>query len=679
MLVLGWHGGVKSREMEDFGVGYSSHDGAAVLLRDGEVVAAIEEERLNRVKHSNFFPARAIRFCLDQAGVTLKEVDFIAVDAMESTLDAFIAFYALNSPTEPFLSGRQWLAALFEREFRSDVSAKIRFCKHHEAHLYGVVYPSGYPRCLAVGLDGEGDGRSGLIATFDGRTLTPLKEYNEAQSLGNFYTGAISLLGYRRFDEYKVMGLAPYGDPNAYQEMFEQFYTLLPDGDFAFIPPGAQLALAGRYGLLKHVRRKGQPFTQVHKDLAAGIQNTLERIAFHILRHFRKSTGEKNLCVSGGVAHNCTLNGKVLYANLFEQMFVQPAAHDAGNALGAALVTSREEGLLLKSKKLPHVYWGTNTNDDAWIQQRVALWQNFIKAERQENIASRTADLLAEGAVVGWVQGRSEFGPRALGNRSILADPRPAHYKQLINEMVKKREGYRPFAPSVLEERLQEYFDVPERYREFPFMIFVLRVREEKREILGAVTHVDGTARVQTVSRLANPQYYDLINEFDRRTGVPVLLNTSFNNHAEPIVDSVEDAIVCFLTTGIHYLVIGNYLITKRNFERTDPVYRSLVPSLRPNRKLGRRRRPDSNAFPAYMFTIESTANSFFSQPLIEISPELFGILLAEDESTSVAEHCATQAITDPKTLATLSGELVELWEQRAIILTPKASKGFAF
>ena len=315
-----------------------------MLLRDGAIVAAIEEERLNRVKHSNFFPARAIRFCLERGGVTLHDVDFITFDAREQILDAFVTFCALSNPDEPLVSGRQWLAALFAREFGADVLPKLRFCGHHLAHLYGAAHCSGLPRGLAVALDGEGDQLSGMVATFSNGSIVPLREYTAAQSLGAFYTALISLLGYRRFDEYKVMGLAPYGDPATYDSLFRQFYTLLPGGDFEIVPDAAKLALVAGHGLLPHVRRKGQPFTEVHKHLAAAIQQTLERLGMHVFEHYAAATGETALCYSGGVAHNCTLNGKLLYSELFDQIFVQPAAHDAGNALGAAMATTIAEG-----------------------------------------------------------------------------------------------------------------------------------------------------------------------------------------------------------------------------------------------------------------------------------------------------------------------------------------------
>jgi carbamoyltransferase len=652
MLVLGWHGGVMSSNDERFG-GYSMHDAAAVLLRDGALVAAIEEERLDRVKHSNAFPAQAIRFCLRRGGVTLDDVDFIALDAHESVLDEFVTYCALVDPNQRLMSGRQWLAELFARELGADVSSKLRFCPHHLAHAYGAIYASGQRRGLSVSLDGEGDHRSGLIATFDGDAVTPLHEYPPAQSLGEFYTSAIALLGYRRFDEYKVMGLAPYGDPSRYAPLFEQFYALQPEGRF-------KLGLVAQHGLLQHIRRKGEPFTQVHKDLAAAIQDTLERIALHVFRHFQARTGMRALCYSGGVAHNCTLNGKLLYSGMFDDLFVQPAAHDAGNAFGAAMATTLAEGGRAGNRAVPHLYLGSGIGGDDEIAARLQAWSAFVTFRRCSDVAAATAGLLAAQRVVGWVQGRSEFGPRALGNRSILADPRPAEFKQRINAMVKKREGYRPFAPSVLEERAGEFFELPEGIRELPFMIFVVRVREEMRALLGAVTHVDGTARIQTVSRDANPRYHALIEAFGERTRVPMLLNTSFNNDAEPIIDSVDDAVVCYLTTGITDLVVGDYLVSRRQPSLEPAALRSLVPALRPHQKLVKR---------GGACAIESTTSSFFGPPRTEISPDMFRLLALPEGS--VDARCAAAGIGDDRALAALSAELEHLWGRRAVTLAP--------
>ena len=500
-----------------------------------------------------------------------------------------------------------------------------------------------------------------------------LKEYGLNQSLGNLYTDVITLLGYKRFDEYKVMGLAPYGNPAVYTPLFKRCYQLLPNGDYALESPATWLVQFDEAGLLNKARRRGEPFSQVHKDIAAALQATLERIVLHILLHFQKQTKQHRLCIAGGVAHNCTLNGKILYSNLFEKVFVQPAAHDAGGAWGSAIAAFYNEGTPPRRKKIDQIYFGTDTPDDSALARELNLWSEFVSFENVPRITETAAQLIADGAVIGWVQGRSEFGPRALGNRSILADPRPASNKLLINQMVKKREAYRPFAPSVLEESLHEFFDVPRDRAEFPFMIFVLKVREEMRETLGAITHVDGTARVQTVSRKSNPLYWELIDEFRKLTGVPILLNTSFNNNAEPIVNSPEEAIVCFLTTGLNYLVIGNYLVSKKELDHSHRAYQALVPELPKCRRLIKRKCRVANGEPKTVFEVEGTMSRFFARPVIAVSEQMFSVLEASNGKKTVGELLEQNGLEGVRPTEFVD-EMLDLWSQRFIILRPKSS-----
>jgi carbamoyltransferase len=410
----------------------------------------------------------------------------------------------------------------------------------------------------------------------------------------------------------------------------------------------------------------------MHRDFAAALQAALEDISLHIVRHFQRHTGMDKLCLAGGVAHNCSLNGKILYTGLFRKMFVQPAAHDAGTALGAAWMVLREEGREAAREPMLHVFFGTEIGGSQEIARALETWRSFLDFEKPEDVEAQTARLLADGSVVGWVQGRSEFGPRALGNRSILADPRPAANKDLVNRMVKKREGYRPFAPSVCAESVCEFFETVPEQLDFPFMIFVLNVLPHRQAELGAITHADGTARVHTVDQSVNPRYWRLIREFGNLTGIPILLNTSFNNNAEPIVDSVEDAIVCYLTTGLHYLVIGDYLIRKRELSPSDPRYLELAPALRPNRKLVRRASLNGQTATG-PFTIECTANDFFCESKVHISEDLFRVLLAADGRRSAAALMTEVGIPEERRGA-LAKELVDLWGRRVTVLRPTAA-----
>jgi carbamoyltransferase len=666
MLVLGWHGGLHRAGLEDSPAGFAQHDGAAVLLRNGRIVAAIEEERLNRVKHSNFFPAQAVRFCLAEGQVTIADVDAIVTDVVEHLFNGVALLGALNDPTQPIMRGRERIGSLFEREFGVDVSHKVHFCRHHVAHLYGCWYPSGFRDSLAVSLDGEGDGLSGLVATCSEDKMEILRQLAEAQSLGNFYTKMISQLGYRRFDEYKAMGLAPYGDPAVHEALFRRMYRLLPDGQFAILSDEERWGMLMEAGLLTQARRKDQPFTQRHEDFAAALQATLERIVQHVLEHFQRVTGARRLCLSGGVAHNCTMNGNILRSGRFEQIYVQPAAHDAGNALGAALWLTREAGQAVPRDVIPNLYLGSDIGSVDGIGERLARWSPFVAARQVADAPAAAAEIMANGGVIGWAQGRSEFGPRALGNRSILADPRPAANKDIINAMVKKREGFRPFAPSVLEERLGEFFE-PLGAAAVPFMVITLQVRSEMRELLGAVTHVDGSARVQSVSRTDNPRYHALIEAFDRLAGVPVVLNTSFNNNAEPIVDSVDDAVACFLTTGIDRLFVGDWVVEKAARTPDDVAWLDLVPHIPQCRKLVQRT-PKPNAV---RYSIEGTMSSFFTESAVAISPLLFRLLADDAAATSGRERCGRYGLEDPAQLSRLSAELFDLWQRRAVQLMP--------
>ena len=667
MLVLGIHGGHR-QEIEDMEPdAWSMHDGAAVLLKDGEVVAAIEEERLNRVKHSNFFPNRAIRACLDLAGVSADQLDHIAVNCTEDSMNYTAMMHSLREYSKPFRTGRARVEELVANAVGSTVDGRIRFCEHHLAHAWSAFVPSGFDRSLILSIDGEGDGLSGMVLVGNQEGFETIKRYpGHGHSLGQFYTGMIRFLGYTRFEEYKVMGLAPYGDPEPFSDLFSRFYELLPEGDYRLFDWGIILMEVQKAGL--QPLRKGESLSQSHKDFAASLQVHLERIVFHMLRHFQSVTGERKLCLAGGVIHNCVLNGKILYSGLFDEVFAQPVAHDAGGAWGAALAVYHQEcHKPSRSKPMTHLFWGLPVGADENIEDCLNSWNSLIDFEKKTDIAAEAARLMSEGAVIGWVQGRSEFGPRALGNRSILADPRPSENKTRINAMVKKREGYRPFAPSVIEECASDYFELAENASSFPFMIMVLKVLEEKRKLLGAITHVDGTARVHTVAKETNPRYWNLLNEFGKMTGVPMVLNTSFNNNAEPIVDSVDEAVTCFLTTDIDFLVVGDYLIGRKPNGLPKLMSEDLVLGLRPSRKLVRRQ---SLAEGGYLNRLESTMSRYFGGKPIDISDAAFEVLLRQDGRKTLSQLCVEAGLEVAESGA-LMLELIELWEKRAVVMLP--------
>ncbi|MGQ0577063.1 MAG: carbamoyltransferase family protein [Pseudonocardia sp.] len=543
------------------------HDAAACLVDGGRTLAAIEEERLSRDKHTNRFPGRAARACLDIAGLTPAAVTEIAYFFEEEFTDRDLARVAHGDPEMPLRPVRDLLHDRLRTALGADLAdVPVTFVPHHLAHAASAFHDSGMRSALVVVMDGNGE-RDGIsVYRGDGNGLERLHGYPRSVSVGHFYTAVTNAVGYRVFDEYKVMGLASFGNPSRFRTLFEELYELGPDGSYELschrVPD-----LLFDAGL--RPRRSTDPITETHRDLAAAAQEVAERVGVHVITHWLLHTGEVDLCLAGGVAQNTSLNGKLLAVPGLRRVYVPPAAHDAGAALGAAMVVDRVRpgrtaGPAGARPYSADAYLGTSLGTDADIAGRLAAWSAFVRAERPDDLERTVAAALADGAVVGWADGRAEFGPRALGRRSILADPRPDSQRDRVNKMIKKREDYRPFAPIVTAGAAARYFDLPAGSAvdaDHGHMSFVVPVRDGVG--LGAVTHVDGTARVQALRPEQNPRMHRLLEEFAAVAGVPVLLNTSFNNHAEPIVDSVDDAVATFVTTGLSLLVVGPFLVTR--------------------------------------------------------------------------------------------------------------------
>ncbi len=670
MLILGFSGGPDPAYPSSDPVNdprfihdtFICHDSAAVLVQDGKVVAAIEEERLNRIKHTNKSATNAIKFCLSAGGADLDDVDQFVYYGAEQNLDLMLARYARNNPAvKTFWTARTLLAEMFRRDFGKEVSQdKISFVEHHLAHAMSAYALSKFDTSLVMTIDGQGDGLSGTVFVGNQGELERLADIPGNNSIGYFYTEIIGFLGYTLFDEYKVMGLAPYGDPSRFRDEFKKLYTLNPDGSYA-----VHRNKIDTLSRIVRPRRKGETFTTDDKDLAAALQESLETIVFHHVSNYQKQTGQKRLCLAGGVAHNCTMNGKLLRSGLFTDVFVQPASHDAGCALGAALYAFNRACPEKTIDPLTHLYWGTDVGTNTHIAQALEKWRGLVEFSKMKDTAGTVAGLLANGSVVGWVQGRSEFGPRALGNRSILADPRPSENRRIINAMVKKREGYRPFAPSVLAEHAHEYFEVPAG-NNFPHMVFVVNVREEMRSLLGAVTHVDGTARIQTVSKEDNPRYWNVISAFRDITGIPIVLNTSFNNNVEPIIDSVADALSCFLTTRLDYLVVGDYLVSKRAIESAALLEMTL--SLPLYVQLANERQYVREHGLAESYACKNTARPEYS---LKISRPIYNLLSQADGQSSLRQLISRNGNPKAVDLETLIKDIEELWCRRLVILEP--------
>lgn len=555
------------------------HDSAAALLKDGQPVAIAEEERFSRLKHDTGFPKKAIRFCLDQAGISIHDVDHVAIYMKPGLIAKCGLRHALRHPRQglPYAMGLgySWLrhsriVKYLDHEFDAHFSngrGKVSYVEHHIAHAASAFFSSPYDEAAILSVDGAGEIDCTVLAEGRGREIRKLKAIPFPHSLGMFYSSMTKYLGFQPDnDEYKVMGLSSYGKPT-YTEELRDLVRLLPGGEYRIaldyfdywsLTKGKNWygpRLAERFG---PARTEDEPVEERHMDFAASAQLVLEEAVFHILKELRKLCDSPNLCMAGGVVMNCVMNGKVLHSGIFDSLFVQPVAYDAGTALGAALYTYRT---LLGGEhrfRQDNLYFGPEFSDEQ-IKATIDLCK-ITSCERVDDIAARTAKLVADGKIVGWFQGRLEFGARALGSRSILANPCIAEMKDLVNKFVKHREEFRPFAPSVLEEKAAEYFDLPVPS---PYMAMVCDVHEDKHAVVPAITHVDGTGRAQTVNQNTNPLYYRMIQEFEKLTGVPLVLNTSFNVRGEPIVCTPADAIRCFFSTGLDYLVLGNYLISK--------------------------------------------------------------------------------------------------------------------
>jgi predicted NodU family carbamoyl transferase len=638
------------------------HDAAACLIKDGALVAAAEEERFNRIKMTGKFPTNAIRACLDIAGVSPADIDGVGHYFQERAVDEILHHFYIKNPQLPMRYSRELITDHLKSEFDLDLpDDRLLYAAHHVSHGLSCFTRSGMGEALVMVMDAAGERHSGTV--FRGRHgfLESLATYDIRKSLGNLYSSAIELLGYDIGDEHKVMGLAPYGNKDTFRDIFASLYTLKDGGDYAlrssFLPFYEQ-------GFTP--RRTGQEFAQEHIDFAAGLQQTLETIVMHVLSYWAEETGLANLCFVGGVAQNSSLNGLILRSGRFREVFIHPASHDAGAAEGAALAAAARLGAPPPSPpRLRTASLGPGLGTTAEIEKEVASWGDLIEYEQPADIVECAAELLADGAVLGWVQGQSEFGPRALGNRSILADARLSENKQKINAMVKKREAYRPFAPVVTIEEAAAYFDIPETRADYDFMSFVVPVLEKRRRELGAVTHIDGTARVQIIDPVSNERFHRLVQRFGKLTGTPVLLNTSFNINAEPIVQTVHDALTCFLTTGLDMLVIEDLLI-RRRLGRARAL-EDLVLRFRPCTRLLAR----SKMTPAGVrVVLREIYLDHGNGRRADVSPATFALLEAADGTQTVDSLAATVGGLSDE----IRQEIYRLWQERFFVLRPSGN-----
>ena len=564
-------------------------DSSAAIFVNGKLVAAIEEERFRRIKHWAGFPQQAIEFCLKEAGIEYEQVDHFAIGRDPKAKFFKKIMYLAANPKGSFAVIKDRLnnsrkVSSIDSELSalsglpsSALRGKISQIEHHRSHLASAFFASPFEDAALLSIDGSGDFTTTMTGVGKGNDIKILDSVDFPHSIGIFYTAFTQLLGFPHYgDEYKVMGMAPYGAPK-YVDQLEDVIHLTKNGLFKLnlkyfrkgtqgiisygedhIPKVAPLYSDLMINKFGPPRKKDEPLSQYHKDLAASIQRITETTIFYLLEHLYKSTGLDNVCIAGGVAQNSVANGKIIRNTPFKNVYIPSAGHDAGISMGAALYVQHH---ILGTPRQPSIktaYTGSRFNNEEiknYLAEKGISFSEFDDAVLFERIT----ECLINGGVVGWFNGRAEFGPRALGGRSILADPRRADAKEILNSKIKRRESFRPFAPSILKEYVDEYFEMDD---EVPFMEKVFPIRKEKQALIPAVTHVDGTGRLQTVDRDISPRYYALIETFRRKTGIPVLLNTSFNEN-EPIVNSPSEALDCYLRTNMDMLVLENIVVER--------------------------------------------------------------------------------------------------------------------
>lgn len=559
------------------GLNYAFHDASACIVQDGKLICALEEERFTRQKHCYAFPQNAIDHCLQIAGLDATDITHIAVSIKPMLHWQRKLVYGLKHFRDamPFLKHellrpfwqqralKQWIATTWP-----DVSKRptLHFIPHHHCHAAGTFYISPFESAAILSIDGSGEWSTSFLGHGQGTRVTQFNESFFPDSLGSFYETATQYCGFQpNYDEGKTMGLAPFGDPERFYPEFRSMVDIDSDGSIHIDPDWFRYQNWGhrRYSdrfeqTFGPARERNGPFQDHHHDVAAAAQRVLEECGLELARQLHDKTGERNLVIAGGVSLNSVMNGRILRETDFDDVYIMAAAGDNGTSIGAAYYLLH--AILGQPRQFVHLdpYLGTRYDNDAI---RRVLDEAKANYSCHEDVTTAAADLLSQQRIIGWFQGAMEIGPRALGCRSILADPTNPAMKDKINAEVKHREAYRPFAPSAIREARNDFFDIGV---EDPFMLKVCNVLPDKQELLPAITHVDGTARLQTVSKDTNPLYHELISKFGERSGVPVVLNTSFNVMGEPIVESPLDAIRCFYSTGLDDLAIGNFIISKK-------------------------------------------------------------------------------------------------------------------
>ncbi len=585
------------------------HDSAACLLRDGEIIAATQEERFTRVKHDQSFPTQSIKYCLDKAGVDINDIEAIVFYdkpflKFERILETYLAYApqgirSFIKAMQAWLKKKLWIPQVVQRE--TDYKGKILFAEHHLSHAASSFFSSPFQEAAFLTVDGVGEWATTSFGVGEDNKINTLLEIHFPHSLGLLYSAFTYYTGFRvNSGEYKLMGLAPYGEPKYVDVIYDNLIDIKEDGSFRLnmdyfnYPAGLKMTNKKFDELFGGSPRKSETeITQKEMDIARSIQVVTEELMLRIVNFVHKKTGKKYLCLAGGVALNCVSNGRILREGPFKDIWIQPASGDAGGALGAALYAWYhyfDGKRFVDDKNVSEQngsYFGPEFSDESIRKYLDKSGIGYDYIENDNDLCKKTAELISEQKIIGWFQGRMEFGPRALGNRSILGDPRSSKTQKEMNLKIKYRESFRPFAPSVLEDKASDFFNID---RPSPYMLITTNIRDNKkveistekevvsgldklktkRSVVPAITHVDYSARLQTVSKERNERYYELINSFYEITDCPLVVNTSFNVRGEPIVCTPEDAYKCFMRTEMDYLVMGNFVIDKENQKKLE-------------------------------------------------------------------------------------------------------------
>ena len=580
--------------MKIIGINAFHADSSACLVIDGKLISAVEEERFNRIKHWAGFPIKSIKYCLEKSNLKISDIDHISIniDPKANYLKKLL-FLAQHRPSFSLIFDRikkkkkyNSIKEIINREFKDhQFNGQINNIEHHYAHLSSAFHVSPFKEACILSVDGFGDFASTAWGYGKENDIKIDQKIFFPHSLGIFYQTITQYLGFKNYgDEYKIMGLAPYGNANYINEL-KKILLINPNGSFKlnldffkfhkenfnYRWEDGKVEMDNLYSnklieLLGPERKKEEDLSQFHKDLAHSTQKVYEEAFLNILNNLYEKYQIDNLCIAGGCGMNSVANGKIKNQTKFKNIYIQPAAGDAGGSIGAAFTTHFKNSKNKRSFQMKHAYWGTSFNDDEILKclnkssEKIKIENcSFEKITDDDVLNSNVAKAISEGKVIGWFQGKMEWGPRALGNRSILGDPRRSDMKDILNLKIKRRESFRPFAPSILREHVKDWFENDD---EVPFMMKVYQIKNEKRNEIPAVTHVDGSGRLQTVYKDTNEKYYNLIKEFYNITNIPILLNTSFNEN-EPIVSNPQEALDCFLRTKMDILTLGNYLIQR--------------------------------------------------------------------------------------------------------------------